>query len=452
MATATTSAADRLRIAIALTALKFKPPDQSCAAYVLQLRAAFQPSTPTAPTADGSWKTHALALEKELASLKLKYEAEQINTLVTPSASMSDAATSNSQSVKRKPKKKAIARPVIAPSHVDLETVLESLRGGAFRHLVPMYSLIDTRTRIRCPSYGNISILKSLRVRGAHFCITIIRSCCNGRSMFSSAIHHNSSSYWSRECSPSYFVLPTLQALTGLVNDLVSSSLPFLLRKPKLLNKLLDMLLTSILNPVVESFHPLSRRYLTFLFPIMPSTTLPVDVRSEVLHLFQSAFSPLISASSAYEVDLRATIALTALQELENLFPPPWLNNTRLPRTHTHRLKALVRKDALCYLCTVLHVVFSPPKDHSKSGLSSGAIAERKIVDSFSRITNRCHKFDAADTCNTSDRDTDVEVLSRSCPDYLDLDIIDEMGYQMILGAMERFWRWTGEFEPGTIV
>ncbi|KAJ6519185.1 hypothetical protein C8R45DRAFT_1117292 [Mycena sanguinolenta] len=439
MATATTSAADRLRIAITNHV-------QSSVAYVLQLRAAFPPSTPTAPTADGSWKTHALALEKELASLKLKYEAEQIKTLATPSASMSDAAPSNSQSVKRKPKKKAIARPVIAPSHVDLETVLESLRGE------PEFAALPTATSL----FSSLSAFQELTsaLRSSEVAVTaaqrslLLSITTRALTGLASVLHPI------LRC-PQITVasrVPTLQALAGLVNDLVSSSLPFLLRKPKLLNKLLDTLLTSILNPVVESFHPLSRRYLTFLFPIMPSTTLPVDVRSEVLHLFQSAFSPLISASSAYEVDLRATIALTALQELENLFPPPRLDNTRLPRTHTRRLNALVRKDALWYLCTVLHVVFSPPKDRSKSGSSSGAIAEHKIVDSFSRITNRCRRFDATDTCNTSDRDSDVEVLSRSCPNYLDLDVIDEMAYQMILGAMERFWRWTGEFEPDAII
>ncbi|KAJ7924384.1 hypothetical protein B0H13DRAFT_2654789 [Mycena leptocephala] len=68
------SDADRLRIAIALTALKFKPTNQSCVSYVLQLRSIFIPSTPAAPTTDGS-----LSLEKELAGLEEKYEAEQIN-------------------------------------------------------------------------------------------------------------------------------------------------------------------------------------------------------------------------------------------------------------------------------------------------------------------------------------------------------------------------------------
>ncbi|KAF7367458.1 hypothetical protein MSAN_00808600 [Mycena sanguinolenta] len=447
MTTSTISVADRLRIAIALTALKFKPPDQSCTAYVLQLRAAFPPSTPTAPTTDGSWKTHALALEKELASLKLKYEAEQIKTLATSSASMSDAGPSNSQSVKRKPKKKATVSPMVAPPHVDLETILERLRGE------PEFTVFPTSTSL----FSSLSAFQELTsaLRSSEVAVTtaqwslLLSSTSRALTGLASVLHPILRSPKITVASQ----VSTLQTLATLVNDLVSSSLPFLLRKPKHLNKLLDTLLMSILNPVVESFYPLSRRYLTFLFPIMPSTALPVDVRSEVLHLFQSAFSPLVSVPSAYEVDLRATIALGVLRELENLLPPPRPDNTRLPRTHTHRLNALVRKDALWYLCTILHVVFSPVKDRAKSRSSTGAMAEGKIVDSFSRITNRCRKFDGTDTCNTPDRDTEAAKLPfRNCPSYLDPDVIDEVGYQMVLGAMERFWRWTGEVELDAIV
>ncbi|KAJ7232849.1 hypothetical protein B0H12DRAFT_1239503 [Mycena haematopus] len=457
MANVQPSAADKLRIAIALTALKFKPASQSCASYVLQLRAAFPPSASTAPATDELWKTHALTLEKELADLKQKYEAEQIKTLITPSAPVSDAAPNNSQSVKRKPKKKATASAVDAPPHVDLETVLETLSGRPeFASLPTSTSLFSSLSAFQeltsalhssevAPTAGQRSLLLSTTKRALTGLASVLHPILRSPNI-----------------SVASQVL-TLQTLASLVNHLVSSCLPFLLRKPKrgtnqpgtvslLLNQLLDSLLTSILVPVVESLLPLSRRYLTFLFPIMPSTIVPADIRSKVLHLFQSAFHPLISVSSAYEVDLRATIALTALRELETLFPPPRTDNTRLPRTHAHRLNALVRKDALWHLCTVLHIVFAPPKDCSKSGSFAGAIAERKIADSFSRIANRCRKFDTTDSCNILDRDTDVEIPSRNLPNCLDVDVIDEVGYQMILGVMEQFWRWTSELGPDAIV
>lgn len=49
------------------------------AAYVLDLRAKFQPFTPSAPTADGSWRTHALSLERDHAKLQVMYDAEKIS-------------------------------------------------------------------------------------------------------------------------------------------------------------------------------------------------------------------------------------------------------------------------------------------------------------------------------------------------------------------------------------
>ncbi|KAJ3921777.1 hypothetical protein F5877DRAFT_75926 [Lentinula edodes] len=72
---------DRLRIAISLTALKFKKPDQSCHSCVLELRSKFPPSVPHAPTTDGSWRTHALDLENEIKVLKERQEEEQIEYL-----------------------------------------------------------------------------------------------------------------------------------------------------------------------------------------------------------------------------------------------------------------------------------------------------------------------------------------------------------------------------------
>ncbi|KAF8213812.1 hypothetical protein K438DRAFT_1957156 [Mycena galopus ATCC 62051] len=474
MANLAPSDADRLRIAIALTALKFKPANQSCAcerfvtqftrltepAYVLQLRSKFPPSTPTAPTTDGSWKTHALALEKDLADLKQKYETEQIKTLITPTASASDATSSTGQSVKRKPKKKATAnRPDVLP-HTDLETVLESLHGRSeFASLPSSNALFSGLSAFQ----ELTSALWSSEVAATAAQRSLLLSSTNRALTSLACVLH--SILLSQQLSVVSQV-STLQILANLMNHLISSSLPFLLRKPKhgihepgtvslLLNKLLNTLITSIFDPIVESFLPLSRRYLASLFPTTPSTILPADLRPEVLHLFQNAFHGLVSVSSAYEVDLRATIALTALRELENLFPPRRTDGARLPRTHDNRLSALARKDTLWYLCTILRVVFTPPKDCSQSRRpTAAAVAERKIVDSFSRIVNRCRRCqnigsqeDMADTCNNSDRDPDVDGDAIRCSDNLDLDVIDEVGYQMILGVMERFWRWTGELQ-----
>ncbi|KAJ7652058.1 hypothetical protein DFH06DRAFT_1206673 [Mycena polygramma] len=443
---------DRLRIAIALTALKFKPADESCVSYVLQLRSIFPPSIPAAPTTDGSWKTHALALEKELAGMKQKYDAERIKSLANPTAPVSDTAPSGSQSVKRKPKKKATDKRLDAPVQVDLETLLEDLSSRPeFVSLPASDSLFSS-----CCAFQQLASALStseVAVTGAQRSLllsTTLRALTAVSNVLRPILRSPELSVVSQAS--------TLQTLSVFVHHLVSSSLPFFLRKPKRgadgpatisprLNKFLDALISSIFIPVLESFSPLSRRYLESLLPTTPSTILPVDLRLDVLQLFQSAFSPLVSAPSAYDANLRATTALTALREFENLFPPRRKDDTRLPWTRNNRITALVRKDTLWYLCTVLHVLFTPPKDWVPT---AGTVSQRQIVDALARISSRCRKCQTpqtagtTDTCNTPDRKSgiDDEATFAQLPNLLDLDVIDEVGYEMLLGVMERYWIW----------
>ncbi|KAJ7031501.1 hypothetical protein C8F04DRAFT_1110453 [Mycena alexandri] len=448
-----TSDADRLRIAIALTALKFKPANQTCASYVLHLRSIFPPSTPLAPATDGSWRTHALALEEDLAKLKKKYEAEQIKTLVGVAAPVSDGAPSGSQSVKRKTKKKPNDKRTDA---VDLEAILEDINGRPEFACVPMsdslfssFSAFQQLTSTLWSSDDAVtaaqrSLLLSTTTRTLSAAASVLHPILNSTEI------------------PVSSQASTLQTLAFLVNHLVTSSLPFLLRKRKrgtnhpatvssLLNKLLDVMLNSTLNPLVESFFPLSRHYLTLLFPPTPSKTmLPVDLRPAVLQFFQSAFSPLVSASSAYETNLRATVALTVLRQLENLFPPRRPDNTRLPWTHDNRVNGLVRKDTFWYLCTVLHIVFTLSKDRLTSESALGAVSERQIVDAFTRIVNRC-KGKTTGPCNDENPNSDSGAGAIQ-PATLDLDVIDQVGYEMLLGVMERYWRWTGEVQPNLVL
>ncbi|KAF9261859.1 hypothetical protein L218DRAFT_461728 [Marasmius fiardii PR-910] len=102
--------ADRLRIIVALAALKYKPAEQSCTSYVLDLQTKFPPEFVAGATGPGHpgcslsreqvcssyddhteaeekvdheqalrWKEHALRLEKEIGVLKADYEAERIS-------------------------------------------------------------------------------------------------------------------------------------------------------------------------------------------------------------------------------------------------------------------------------------------------------------------------------------------------------------------------------------
>ncbi|KAJ7760339.1 hypothetical protein B0H14DRAFT_3895748, partial [Mycena olivaceomarginata] len=264
-------------------------------------------------------------------------------------------------------KKKAAANHQDLP-HADLETVLEGL------HARPEFASLPTSNSF----FSSVSAFQQLTsaLWSSEVAVTaaqrsiVLSSTKRALTCLATVLH---SILCSQNITVASQVL-TLQTLASILHHVVSSSVPLLLRKPKrstnqpgtvssLLNKLLDALITSIFSPVVESFLPLSRRYLASLF----STN-------------HQQYSPPTSVSSAYEVDLRVTIALIALRGLENLFPSQRTDGTRLPRTRDNRLDTLARKDTLWYLCTVLHDMFAPPKESSQSVSNAGAVSERKIT------------------------------------------------------------------------
>ncbi|KAJ7051222.1 hypothetical protein C8F01DRAFT_1176307 [Mycena amicta] len=413
---------DKLRIAIALTALKFKPPDVSCASYVLQLRSIFPPSQPVAPTADGSWRTHALSLEKEMASLKEKYDAERIKTLSAPPplpSSSSEPPPSSNPSTKKKSKKKGSDKRVDSEPRTRLEgiqTELACLPGSdsLFSSLSSFQQLVSA-----LESDETTAAQRSLLLRTTQLVITAISSVVQ-RILMTCELTVDSQS-------------ATLQCLSNLLPQLLSSALPILMRKPtsvsSLVNKLLDSAISLIFTPILESFVPLCNRYLNHLFPLKSAELLPVDLRPDVLQLFQSALKPLISTPTAFQHNLRNTLALTALTHLEALFPP---SRELDVQTHTSRVSALARKDAVWYLCTVLHLLFALPTHSGLAPTSDGlSFFERRIVDALTKIVGRCRASKSP-----------VTATARLVSDHDDSD--NEVEHGMILGVLERYWRYSG--------
>ncbi|KAI0735898.1 hypothetical protein C8Q76DRAFT_593025, partial [Earliella scabrosa] len=74
-------AGQQIRIAIALAALRHKPPEQSIQAYILDLQAAF-PSEPVAeacrPPSPNPWRDRVLALEKDIADLQAQHDKDKL--------------------------------------------------------------------------------------------------------------------------------------------------------------------------------------------------------------------------------------------------------------------------------------------------------------------------------------------------------------------------------------
>ncbi|KAJ7051218.1 hypothetical protein C8F01DRAFT_1176264 [Mycena amicta] len=413
---------DKLRIAIALTALKFKPADVSCASYVLQLRSIFPPSQPAAPTVDGSWRTHALSLEKEMASLKEKYDAERIKTLSAPPPlppSSSEPPPSSNPSTKKKSKKKGSDKRVDSEPRTRLkgiQTELASLPGSdslfsslsSFQQLASALETDETTAAQR-----------SLLLRTTQLVITAVSSVVQPILMTSELTVDSQSA--------------TLQCLSNLLPQLLSSALSILMRKTtsvsSLVNKLLDSVILLLFTPILESFVPLCNRYLNHLFPLRPAELLPVDLRPDVLQLFQGALKPLISTPTAFQHNLRNTLALTALTHLEALFPP---SRELDVQTHTSRVSALARKDAVWYLCTVLHLLFAPPTHSGLAPTSDGlSFFERRIVDALTQIVGRCRASKSP-----------VTATAHLVSDHDDSD--NEVEHGMILGVLERYWRYSG--------
>ncbi|CAK5279831.1 unnamed protein product [Mycena citricolor] len=477
------SDADRMRIAVALVALKFKPPDQSCASYVLHLQSIFPPSEPAAPTSDGSWRNHALALEKELARVKAELDVERIKTVAPPPqappvADATHSAAPTSQP-KRKPKKKAGSDTKIEPpTRVDLQAVLESHPDiVALPHSSTLFSALSAFERVIIAVNASDNALDPTAEQRALVCSISLRAI----SSLAAVLHPLLRS----PVLPSAAILQTLSTLT---HHLVSHAFPVLCRhKPRKTGRpapasshtheLIDALILSIFHPAIESLIPLCRCYLKSLFSSKSTSAkqpLPLpaaDPRPDLLHLFQSAFSPLSPLAPGESRDLRAALALKSVCELEKLFPDGLSANPGTWTSHDARVDSLARRDALWYLCAVLHILFAPksepgsvPAPGAGASSSSSSCAssstqsaaraafdgagEDRIADGLSRVLARCRAGGTATSaCNSAPAAQQGINSDRAADDGLpgvaDREVVvDEVGYEMLLGVAERYWLW----------
>lgn len=230
-----------------------------------------------------------------------------------------------------------------------------------------------------------------------------------------------------------------LNMLSILFHHILSGVLPLLVAHPRHptdspdipstdltepVTVLLDKFTTLIFNRLIQAFVPLSKTYLSALFlrPI-PSVTAPsninskpptqvnpstqpgpVDIRADVLSVFQTLFSVLdgqlhalsaVSKSAVVVRTLRACLILNTVRELERLLVPdpamlPGSDNEahsgitlklRQDTEAAERVKKLATKDAFWYLCTILHILFSESSasDPSASRFVSTYINHEKV-------------------------------------------------------------------------
>ncbi|KAH9005770.1 hypothetical protein EDB86DRAFT_3098295 [Lactarius hatsudake] len=111
MSLRTVDPSQRLRIAIGLTALKFKPPEQSIQSYTLDLKHHFRHSAPWPGSSEecDAWRDRVVALEAELQTARAAASSEHIELLALKSISAQKSQVpepSTSASKKGKPPKK----------------------------------------------------------------------------------------------------------------------------------------------------------------------------------------------------------------------------------------------------------------------------------------------------------------------------------------------------------
>ncbi|KAI9436985.1 hypothetical protein H4582DRAFT_371613 [Lactarius indigo] len=110
MSARTVVPSQRLRIAIGLTALKFKPPEQSIQSYTLKLKHHFRHSAPSLSEECDAWRERVLALEAELQTTRAAASSEHIEILALKSISAQESQvpepTTSASKKKGKPSKK----------------------------------------------------------------------------------------------------------------------------------------------------------------------------------------------------------------------------------------------------------------------------------------------------------------------------------------------------------
>ncbi|EIN13230.1 hypothetical protein PUNSTDRAFT_128917 [Punctularia strigosozonata HHB-11173 SS5] len=143
MYTTATGMAQRLRIAIGLAALRYKPADQSYDSYILDLRRRFFHHSPLSP-GQAIWREKALKLEHQVRELQSRHDAD-IAEISTLKAKLSFSSTSSSTpdcsqlstTNKKKQKKRALGPSQAPPVEqgfamdkalVGLQSCLEYIR------------------------------------------------------------------------------------------------------------------------------------------------------------------------------------------------------------------------------------------------------------------------------------------------------------------------------------
>ncbi|KDQ30352.1 hypothetical protein PLEOSDRAFT_155036 [Pleurotus ostreatus PC15] len=356
---------DRIRVAIALVALRYKPSEQSYDAYTLDLRSLFRSPQrgsddyPAEKRSESPWRKRALTLEKNVSELQAKYDSERTKVLeLTTKTTTSQSATPTPpppSSSKKKGKKKQIPEQ---NTRSELDSVLERLVDvpSASRPLSFLLSTFTDLTQLT-------SILNTGPVPLAADDFRLLLATTDraleavGTTLLPFLTLDTESAPLTKGTKRQHQrPSDVLQTLAVLLSHLIETALPLLSRshdhldhhasqahvedQPNPIDIVINNLMRIILKPICQSFAPLSY---DFLHLCLTSTNTNVvvgpksDVRQELLSLVRVVLlsvgrlcsKPLVNIFNNGEpscfswlCNLLALEAINELQELYDLHKP----------------------------------------------------------------------------------------------------------------------------------
>jgi len=262
------------------------------------------------------------------------------------------------------------------------------------------------------------------------------------------------------------------------------------------MDEFLGQLTNLIFIPLARSFSLLSQSHTANIFSSKHATdggtAGTLDIRPDLCRLLSRAMSDLDLLGSLAAARLvhslcgvRECVALETVRAMEKNIPAQWTQaarsipdtatgDTRISRIRTDRIDKLARKDTLWYLCSILHILFTPSSGSASSAarltskmshngheyvfaaMCQNKLLEDAILTGLSNIIGRNHIHPCITSpshtknTGTNDRSSYTGTGDSSiCGDTGNGKLsgkwhgritVDEVGHGMILAVVERVW------------
>ncbi|KAG6890994.1 hypothetical protein C0992_011271 [Termitomyces sp. T32_za158] len=397
---------DRLRIAVALTALRFKPIDQS-------LMETFASESGNAP--GSSLPAPNSSLEKPTVCKK------KLKKKPGPNMISCFENTMRKELVIPRPDLKAILQDLSFQTEEDI-----AISWGKSQQ--SLFSTLDSFMQLTALPEARLDLLSSVTLR------TVKAIAKQINDVISPLVISSSSDSNSLHClgTTLHYVLAT--SLPSLEQALPETA--------ETIIAIVDRTTTLILLPIVRAFNARSEAFFGSLFLPRPAggpdevlqqsaschPSSSTDIRVNMLEIFKTTFCSLdrrlrsfttLIDPSLVSHTFRASLILDTLREIDAVLSMAVtshnpesgveMNDRRYQRTRPDRVKRLAKKDSLWYLCTALHVLLCEPsaaasqpetlsagrkyaQKESPDNLQGARLLSEGILDALLQLITRCHR------------------------------------------------------------